>query len=103
MNTLMVVLTVVAVLMQGADWYTTVSNLNRGALEANPVVRWVIGKLGVEKGVAVAKGVATIASTILGYASYQQPNPAGFILVAVIVVYGIVLWKNWKLYKVLTA
>ena len=58
----------ILIALQIADGVTTYMVLTRGGSELNPVVDWLIKKLGLETGLFVAKGVAIALIAGVGFA-----------------------------------
>ncbi|QDP59469.1 MAG: hypothetical protein GOVbin4162_43 [Prokaryotic dsDNA virus sp.] len=76
-------------LLQVADVRTTDKAILEGAIEANPVVRWVMDKLGdrwwLVKLLPLAGGVVLLA------------HQAWMALLVLNVIFGFVVWHNYKL------
>ncbi len=77
------------VLLQVADVRTTDKALLNGAIEANPVVRWVMGKLGdrwwLVKLLPLAGGVVLLV------------HQAWVALLVLNLIFGFVVWHNHRL------
>lgn len=89
-----IALFVLFVLLQIADGYTTSKLLAMpGTREVNPIMAWLMRKLGQTKALIISKAgvVALIAFTL--------PSIVWWSLAAVDAVYGYVVWRNWKLLK----
>jgi len=80
------------VLLQALDFYTTHTALELGAVEANPVVRWLIDKFDTF-GLLAAKVLGVGAGLFLHYAN--QPE----ILVMLCIVYAYVVWGNFRVIR----
>jgi len=80
------------ILSQLADVWSTAYALDRGAVEANPAIRWLMDRLG--KGWIAAKiAVATLGASVLSLAA----GDVGVLIVA-LVFFGIAA-RNYRLGK----
>ena len=80
------------IVLQGLDFYTTHTALGQGAVEANPVVRWMIDKFDTF-GLLAAKVLGVGAGVVLHY--YEQPE----ILVMLCIGYAYVVWGNFRVIR----
>jgi hypothetical protein len=78
--------------LQIADWYTTVTILDGGGRELNPVMRKLMEWLGTEPALAI-KGVLVIVC-----GAFLLPYPAALVLL-VAVYAGVVAWNVWQMTK----
>ncbi len=51
--------------LQAGDWLTTRAILAHGGYERNPVIRWLMGKLGVDPALAVKTVVVIVIGFVL--------------------------------------
>ena len=58
---------IILIISQVLDTYTTYRVLNRGGIELNSLVNWVMKKLGVLRGLIVLKIVVTTALLLIFY------------------------------------
>lgn len=84
---------ILLIALQVLDWWTTRRVLDLGGHARNPAVRWLMDRLGETAGLVAAKAfvaVLAIAGALLMglYAVW----PLGVLCV----VYGWVVWRNWR-------
>ena len=77
------------ILAQLTDWHSTKIVLDKGGKELNPVVRWIISKVGM-KGLAVVKVTA-----IAGFAAIAYPQEWPLILT--LVAFGAISIRNYRI------
>jgi hypothetical protein len=83
---------VILVILQGLDIWTTKTGLDNGARELNPVMRFLMEKIGIMKALLLMKGLGII---IIGY--YVFTNALSTIFLGLIcLVYVAVVVHNWK-------
>lgn len=81
--------------LQVLDGLTTMRALRAGGRERNPVVAWLIDKLGFVGLWAAKAAVAAVA-----YAAYVIDAPyTDLCLAALAALYLIVVYKNWSLFR----
>ena len=91
------ILLIIGIIAQVIDGILTSNIIKRGGREANPLVRWVMDKLGWRTGLWAAKAVAT---ALLGVVWWSG---AVWVLLGVVCVYaGVCVW-NAKVYQVIRA
>lgn len=78
-------------LLQVADIFTTWKVLSQGGRELNPVMAWVMGRLGVLPGLVLAK------LALLGLLVSCPPNL--MVMAGLCVLYAAVVVRNWRLIK----
>jgi hypothetical protein len=80
--------------LQLGDWWTSwrASGLP-GAYEANPVMAWLIRKLGFHDAFALK----LMAVALLGFALMQMRWPGTAMLAVADAFYGFIAWHNWRL------
>ena len=93
------ILTVIFILLQVFDGWTTYQCLTQGkGKEGNKVVAWLIAKLGIAETLAVMK---TLISAVVAYVSVFFPSQLWMIALAVLGLgYSWVAWNNWKRLKI---
>lgn len=90
------VLLVLLVVLQLADFWTTYHLLARAGRELNPVVRWAINRFGLVPGLALAKGLVILA-LVVGALTGQLPV---WSLLALCSLYLVVVVRNFgQLFK----
>jgi hypothetical protein len=89
MNSLCKFLFILIVALQAADAYLTCRILGAGGRELNPVMRFLMDRIGVMAGLIVAKVSLSIAIGL--YLGDQPP-----LLILIAVVYGCVVVSNWN-------
>jgi hypothetical protein len=78
-----------------ADVLTTVRGLDRGAYEANPVMRWLMGVMGVLPALVASKGVLVGGVTVAAFLYWTEwYTPVGFGVLAFF--QGIVAFINYR-------
>lgn len=80
------------ILSQLADVWSTAYALDRGAVEANPAIRWLMDRLG-KNWVAVKIGIASAGASVL----YLAAGDVGVLIVA-LVFFGIA-FRNYRLVR----
>jgi hypothetical protein len=80
---------ILILVLQVADVYLTCRILGSGGRELNPVMRFLMDRMGVMAGLVVAK---VSLSTMIGLYLGEQPA----LLVLIAVVYGCVVVSNWN-------
>lgn len=81
-------------LMQIADGVTTYIGIKRGAYEQNPAVAWLMDRLGLVPGLAIAKGLAVIAAWLI----VKHTTTAGAYILGVLCAgYAILLMNNVRM------
>ena len=89
----MITLLYIAIGLQALDFYTTYRGITSGkAHEANPLIIWVIKRLGLVPTLLLTK-IAAVAMVISMYASYP------LVLLPIIALYGYVVYNNFKIVK----
>lgn len=73
--------------LQAADWITTREILKHGGREKNPLIRWLMGKVGVDR----ALGLKTLVVIGIGAVLTQIPWP---FIAALSALYGYVITSN---------
>lgn len=89
----MIYLTILLILMQVFDFYSTYIILKNGGSELNPVVDFLIQKIGLVAALIIAKGVAVIGVLVIYYVD---------VLIAILIlvaVYSYVCFNNYKAMK----
>ena len=97
-----ILLIIVLLVLQGLDIYTTYKVISSGkGYEANPVMAWVIGKLGLLKGLITAK-LTIFIPCLFGFWLIHLTAPITLLLMlgVLILIYSWIVYHN---YKVLTA
>jgi hypothetical protein len=92
----MIVLAVLLTALQVFDGWVTYLIIRNGGGEANPVVEWLITKLGLYPALLLLKGIAVILVWVLVLL------PGKFNLLGLIVLSIFYLWvafHNWKVYQ----
>lgn len=87
-------LLIVLAALQAGDWWTTRTFLPLGGRERNPLVRWLIDRLGVDPALAVKSAAVMAIGAVL--AAFPAPWGASF-LALLCVLYAHVVWSNWRL------
>lgn len=88
------ILLAIFVLLQAADGWTTYSVLSRGGTELNPLLRWVIKKIGIAPGLIATKVVTIVPFAV---AVLYLPSLAGLIVAGVMIaIYAVVVRRNWR-------
>ena len=83
-------------LLQLADYWTTMKVLSQGGHEDNPVVQSAMKRLGVRLGLALGKGVAVLAA--VGVYWWQGPY-TGAILGIACALYAVIVLRNYRQIK----
>ena len=78
--------------LQVADWWTTVTILDKGGKELNPVLKYLMDKLGVDVAMTIKSVIAMICGLVLLH------YPPWIILLAAIYA-GVVGWNLTQLKK----
>lgn len=86
---LSILLFVLVLALQAGDGYLTWRVLRAGGRELNPVVRFLIERIGLVPGLVLAKGVLAIVSGIF---LFDQP----LVLFLVVLLYVWVVRHNWQ-------
>lgn len=86
---LSILLFVLVILLQAADAYLTWRILRGGGRELNPVMRYLIARLGVVPGLALAK---TLLAFLTGLFLFDSPA----LLFVVALLYLWVVLQNWE-------
>lgn len=97
---MMIALIVLFVALQLADIASTVRALDKGARELNPVVRWIMARLGTVPGLIVIKGAgcAAIIAGIL-FAHAYSPTIALIAMAIFCAAYAYVVLHNLRQVK----
>ena len=97
-----ILLIIALLVLQGLDIYTTYKVISSGkGYEANPVIAWVIAKLGLLRGLITAKVVIFIPCIFLFWFIHLAAPITLLIMLGVLVlIYSWVVYNN---YKILTA
>lgn len=94
---LVIVLSIMFVLFQSADVYSTYKTLSSGkGVEANPVMKYLMAKLGVLHSLVVTKIALAV---ILLVADILVPDATLYTLIGANTVYALVLWNNYHVMK----
>ena len=97
-----ILLIIVLLVLQGLDIYTTYKVISSGkGYEANPVMAWVISKLGLLKGLVIAKRTI-FTPCLFGFWFIHLTAPITLLLVLGLLTF-IYSWIVYHNYKVLTA
>jgi hypothetical protein len=83
---------VVLVILQGLDIWTTKTILDNGGKELNPVMRFLMEKIGVMKALFLMKIMLVI---VVGYGVFTSTLSL-ILLGLVCILYAIVVASNWK-------
>lgn len=86
LNMIHMILLGLVALLQAGDWYTTRTIISKGGREYNPLIRWLMGKLGVDPALAV-KTAAMMAVAYFGGIPGCIP---------LIVIFAYACWHNAK-------
>lgn len=86
---MMVPLLVLLLVVQFGDWWSTRRILALGGYERNPLIRWLMGKLGVD--LALAAKTAFVMA--IGYSLTFLPI---YLLAALCGAYGAIVRNNWR-------
>lgn len=86
----MIYLTILLILMQVFDFYSTYIILKNGGSELSPVVDFLIQKIGLVAALVVAKGVAVVGVLAIYYAD------ALIAILILVAVYSYVCFNNYK-------
>ena len=86
----------ILIVLQIADYLTTMKVLSQGGHEDNPVVQSAMKHLGVRLGLALGKGVAVIAA--VGVYWWQGPY-TGAILGIACALYAVIVLRNYRQIK----
>lgn len=83
------------IVSQAADVWTTARALNSGqGKEANPVMAWMIGKLGLYPGLIIPKAISVGISIA---ATYVYPTVMTWILAAITAGYVYIAYRNYRI------
>lgn len=85
--TLNLALFLVLALLQALDYHTTLTILSCGGKELNPMMSWLMDRLGIEQAL-IFKGIAVLA--VAGFGFYDNAVALG-IMVAVFV--AVIIWN----------
>jgi hypothetical protein len=89
---MIITLTVILVALQILDYVSTIKALESGkGVEANPLVKWFMDKMGVRQGLAVLKGVGIAVAFYL----YSIQSVIG--LAVLLVFYGYIVINNFRI------
>jgi len=84
-------LLVILLALQLGDYISTLKAIKAGGTEANPVVRKLMGKFGLETGLGIAKVVGALVAFYLYY--LEQP----IVLGGLIALYFLVVANNFRI------
>jgi hypothetical protein len=91
---MIIILTVILVALQIFDYVSTIKALESGkGIEANPLVRWFMDKLGTRQGLAALKALGIAVAFFL----YSTGSIIGIGLL--VALYGYVVFNNFRIYN----
>lgn len=89
---MIIILTVILIALQIFDYVSTIKALESGkGVEANPLVKWFMDKMGMRQGLVALKGVGIAVAFYL----YSVQSTLG--LVVLIGLYGYIVHNNFKI------
>lgn len=94
MNIIAILLAAIIIVLQVADYWTTRKVLDKGGVELNGFVRWLMDKLGRNTGLAVVK---LFASAVIAVCTAIDlfVSPFGILVLFVLAVfYAVVVYDN---------
>ena len=92
------ILFAVFVALQFGDAWTTINVIKSGkGHEANPIMAWLFDKIGMYLGFVIAKSATILAVGFIVYTAIELA--ATFALVVFNLVYGYVVYQNYKILK----
>jgi len=94
---LTIVLAIVFILFQSADVYSTHKTLSSGkGVEANPVMKYLMSKLGVLHSLVITKIALAVVLLVV---DMLVPDSTLYTLIGANTVYALVLWNNYHVMK----
>ena len=93
------ILYVIFVLLNGADVVTTRILLASGAREANPLMAWLVGKLGWTAGLILPKLIMAVALFLL-IRTVQNGALVAVVLFGLCAFYAIIVNRNYHMMEV---
>ena len=91
---------IVLVFLQLGDWISSIlASKIPGAHEANPIVAWLMARVGFNGALAIEKVLALALGFILTRSFI--PSPMGAIMLAALdALYAYIVWKNLRIAKI---